>query len=258
MTTADIYISFSEADEEFASHLRARLITPDRGIAWFDRRAAPWADIEAAIRGAKTALIVISPDWIESDLSRREIEEAVRLNIRIIPLLYRPVSKMPEPLTRLERIDFTNPEKFDAAIKQLLKVLDAPDRGKQILSITLLSDTGTGDVFTGTVELKRLLERATRINGHYEAEFDVTFSSMLLAFLISDDPLSQWFSGYGQEAGVAVDELLGARKLDRATFESIRGQPVTAQDIEQPRRRTSSAANLFQAATDFRNRLGPK
>lgn len=118
--------------------------------------------------------------------------------------------------------------------------------------VSLLSEgSTTPDALPATPALARLLTRATRINRSYEAEFDVSFSSMLLAFLASDDPLSLWFRGYVREAGIAVDALLSQRKLDEKTLERITLAPVAAEELEVPRRQTSSARSLFHAAQDF-------
>ena len=40
-------------------------------------------------------------------------------------------------------------------------------------------------------ELQRLLARSAQINSYFGEDFDVSFSSLLLAFLASDDLVSQ-------------------------------------------------------------------
>src|SRR5215207_3098817 len=109
-----------------------------------------------------------------------------------------------------------------------------------------------------TVALARLLVQARRINESYEAGFDVTFSSMLLAFLASDDPLSVWFQGYVRKAGVAVKVLLERRKLDETTLESIATRPIAPEELEETHRQTQSAEQLFRAARDFRAAVHPQ
>lgn len=100
--------------------------------------------------------------------------------------------------------------------------------------------------------------KAKRINRSYEAEFDVTFGSMLLAFLVSDDPLSVWFQGYVREAGVEIKVLLQRRKLDEATLQSIAAEPVTPEELEETHRQTRSAEQLFGPARDFRAATDPQ
>ncbi len=104
-----------------------------------------------------------------------------------------------------------------------------------------------------TAELLGLLARAARLNRHYEADFDASFSSMLLAFLVSDDWVSRWFQRYVREAGVAVDALLAQRKLDRATLEQEAAEGVSLQEMETRWRQTSSATSLLDAARRIRD-----
>jgi hypothetical protein len=103
-----------------------------------------------------------------------------------------------------------------------------------------------------------LLVRARRINRSYEAKYDVSFSSMLLAFLVSADPLSVWFQGYVREAGVEVKALLERRKLNEATLQSIAAEPITPEELEETHRQTRSAEQLFGAARDFRAATDPQ
>lgn len=118
--------------------------------------------------------------------------------------------------------------------------------------IHLLSEGATvPQDLLSTAALARLLVQAKRINRSYEAEFDATFSSMLLAFLVSDDPLSVWFQGYVRETGVEVKALLERRNLDEATLQSIAAEPVTPEELEETHRQTRSAEQLFRAARDF-------
>lgn len=70
-------------------------------------------------------------------------------------------------------------------------------------------------------ELQRLLARSAQINSYFGEDFDVSFSSLLLAFLASDDFVSQWFQAYVKKAGVDVGTILEARKLSREIMEEI-------------------------------------
>lgn len=125
--------------------------------------------------------------------------------------------------------------------------------------IHLLSEGATvPQDFPSTVALAQLLVRAKRINRSYEAKFDATFSSMLLAFLVSDDPLSGWFQGYVRETGVEVKALLERRNLDETALQSIAAEPVTPEELKETYRQTRSAEQLFRAAREFRAATGPK
>jgi len=74
---------------------------------------------------------------------------------------------------------------------------------------------------------------------------------MLLAFLTCDDPLSQWFKGYVQEAEIAVDTLLERRKLRHEQLAQIAMQSDSTDGPATGWRQTASARSLFRAANDL-------
>jgi hypothetical protein len=113
----------------------------------------------------------------------------------------------------------------------------------------------TPDPTPATPALARLLALSSRINRRYEEKFDVSFSSMLIAFLVSDDPLSQWFGKYARDVGVDMDALLRRRNLDPTALERIAAKTVSRQDLETPRMLTASASNFFRVAEEFRSRI---
>ncbi len=128
---------------------------------------------------------------------------------------------------------------------------------------------------TYTPELTRLLGRAAIVNQSYETDWDASFTSVLLAFLISDDPVSRWLQDYVRTAGVDRTELLGARNLinsdgtDRLSEFAARPLPFEAPpsnvqsnvpdapaDFQRwlvGQRLTSSAENILSIATRLRD-----
>ncbi len=99
-------------------------------------------------------------------------------------------------------------------------------------------------------ELERLLAKASHINSYYEKDFDVSFSSMLLAFLVSDDIVSQWFKEYVKKVGIDVEKILGERGLDKRIMDDI----ADAEPSERPTslRMTTSARKFLQIADQLR------
>lgn len=101
-------------------------------------------------------------------------------------------------------------------------------------------------------ELQRLLARSAQINSYFGEDFDISFSSLLLAFLASDDMVSQWFQAYVKKAGVDVAKILEARKLSREIMEEITAARPPAL---QPLRMTTSAKRYARSAEEFRQGL---
>ena len=89
----DAFISYGRADsKDFAAKLQARL-EQESFLVWFDFNDIPLAvdfqnQIDDGIEKASHFLFIISPHAINSPYCLKEIELAIRLNKRIIPLLH--------------------------------------------------------------------------------------------------------------------------------------------------------------------------
>src|SRR5262245_25867014 len=110
-----VFISYSRDDLKFTDQLDAALgltgfaITIDRhgisgGEDWKRR-------LGNLIRDADTVVFVLSPTSATSDICRWEVEEAVRLGKRILPVLCRPLeaASPPPQLQNLNYIDLRPP-----------------------------------------------------------------------------------------------------------------------------------------------------
>lgn len=89
----DAFISYGRADsKDFATRLHAHLV--DRGLqVWFDQNDIPLGvdfqnQIDDGIEKAHNFLFIIAPHSVNSPYCGKEIELALRLNKRIIPLLH--------------------------------------------------------------------------------------------------------------------------------------------------------------------------
>ena len=91
----DIFLSYSRKDKEFVRKLHEALAAQQRDI-WVDWEDIPltadWrSEIQKGIEGADTFVFVISPDSVRSEVCREEIEHAVALQKRFVPVLYREI-----------------------------------------------------------------------------------------------------------------------------------------------------------------------
>ncbi len=92
---ADIFISYSRRDSAFADWLRSSLVAQGRSV-WIDTADIPptsqWRqDIADAIAAAGAVLFVLSPDWLTSEVSQRELQYAIDMKKKLIPVVYRDV-----------------------------------------------------------------------------------------------------------------------------------------------------------------------
>jgi WD40 repeat protein len=91
----DIFISYSRQDATFVEQLRDALRSRGRSV-WLDTsNIAPtsvWRqDIISAIDAASAVLFVISPSWLASEVSQRELNYAIEMHKKLVPVLYRDV-----------------------------------------------------------------------------------------------------------------------------------------------------------------------
>lgn len=113
----------------------------------------------------------------------------------------------------------------------------------------------TSNVPNCSLELKRLLARAMLINQHYEKDFDISFSSMLLAFLISDDPFSLWFRDYVKRVGIDVGRLLEERKVSQQILKDIAHCAILSDQLPASYRQTTSTTLYVDIADKYRESL---
>ena len=85
---ADVFISYSRKDIEFAQRIHQELEARDRQ-PWVDWQDIPptaeWLDeVYAGIQAADTFLFIISPDSVVSEICILEIEHAVQHGKRLV------------------------------------------------------------------------------------------------------------------------------------------------------------------------------
>jgi hypothetical protein len=96
-----VFISYSRDDLDFADQLDAALRLSGFSTT-FDRHGISGGEnwqrrLGALVRDADTVAFVLSPSSAKSDVCRWEVEEAVRLGKRILPVLCRPLEDAPPP-----------------------------------------------------------------------------------------------------------------------------------------------------------------
>lgn len=90
---SDVMISYSRKDKGFVQKLNVALTKVGREtwVDWDD--IAPtvdwWEEIKAGIEAAHTFVFVITPNSVQSEICRQEIDHAVLHNKRVIPILHK-------------------------------------------------------------------------------------------------------------------------------------------------------------------------
>lgn len=126
---SDVFISYSRRDKSFVQKLDAgfKALKKEVWVDWEDIPATAdwWAEIQAGINAADAFVFVISPDSVTSDICRKEIEHALEINKRLIPILYREVEdenqqkQMHPAISSHNWLFFREHDDFDAAFNNL-------------------------------------------------------------------------------------------------------------------------------------------
>ncbi|MBX2842080.1 MAG: TIR domain-containing protein [Flammeovirgaceae bacterium] len=135
----DIFISYGRGNEQskgskaFAFQLHQILEEKNYSV-WLDKEDIPLGvdyqqEIDVGIKGADNFLFIISPHSVKSAYCYREVQLAVELNKRIIPILHvLPSNDVVEESThptikRLNWIPFDQPENQEEAVENLIEVI---------------------------------------------------------------------------------------------------------------------------------------
>lgn len=125
-TRIRVFISYSRKDTVFVDRLDVSLKA--RGFyTWVDRRnLEPGEDfqdaIERAIERCQVLLVILSPDAVASRNVKLEYRYALKpLGLVVIPVLYKPVEKVPYDLNDTQWVDFQG--SYEDALRNLVNTL---------------------------------------------------------------------------------------------------------------------------------------
>ncbi len=128
------FVSYSRRDQEFVRRLVDRL-QENGHDAWVDWEEIPltadWMkEIETGIEEANDFIFVISPDSVQSEICREEIDHALKYNKRLVPILYRELiedfdkSALHPQISSHNWIFFREKDEFDRAFDALNQALN--------------------------------------------------------------------------------------------------------------------------------------
>ncbi len=127
----DVFISYSRKDKEFVAMLNNALDKIDRDV-WVDWEDIPltsdwWKEIQQGIEAAGTFIFIITPSSVASTVCRDEVEYAVKLNKRLVPIVRDDSfdkSQIHPILSKHNWLFFRESDNFDEAFLALIKALD--------------------------------------------------------------------------------------------------------------------------------------
>ena len=127
---ADVFISYSRRDEQFAARLAGALEELGKNV-WRDRDdigpATAWRDeIQSGIDASDVFTFVLTPDSLASRNCGDELARAVQAQKTIVPVLRRDPDGVPVPdeLSRLNYVLARDQDDFGEAVEQLRAAID--------------------------------------------------------------------------------------------------------------------------------------
>ena len=126
---ADVFISYSRKDIQFAQRIHQELEARDRE-PWVDWQDIPptseWLDeVYAGIQAADTFLFIISPDSVVSEICTLEIEHAIQHNKRLVPVVLHDVEddQVHSAMSAHNWVFLREEDDFEANLELLLWIL---------------------------------------------------------------------------------------------------------------------------------------
>ncbi len=119
----DAFVSYSRRDQTFVNDLKEALERRGRNV-WIDSDDIPpgatWRrELGTGIEAADAFVFVISPDSAGSPECAEELERAVALGKRLVPVLYRDTPSVPPALTSIQYIDVEAEGDLERTVEEL-------------------------------------------------------------------------------------------------------------------------------------------
>ncbi|MEQ9370261.1 MAG: toll/interleukin-1 receptor domain-containing protein [Coleofasciculus chthonoplastes F3-SA18-01] len=138
-TSIDVFVSYSRTDSDFTRRLNEALQVQGK-TTWFDQESiASGSDFQQeiyrGIEGSNIFLFIISPSSVNSPYCADEVEYAVKMNKRVVTVLYRevPTNQLHPIMASVQWINFNkNGGDFYANFSELVRALDTDREHLQV------------------------------------------------------------------------------------------------------------------------------
>lgn len=168
----DVFISYSHKDETWVTETLLPTLEKTGLRVCIDYRdfvagKPALINMQDAARKSRHTLLILTPDWVKSEWTLYEslltrTSDPAGLQRRTIPLRLQPCEDLPEFISMLTWVDFTRPDRYDIAWRQLLIALGAAPLpavpAKQTPEAWCLKHPyGMPPNFTGRVDERKML-----------------------------------------------------------------------------------------------------
>ena len=127
---ADVFVSYSRQDSPFVTRLAAAIESNGKKV-WIDTSGIEDTEvfplaIRSAIESSDAFLFVISPASVASPFCEQEVDYALSLNKRLVPVLLTrvPDDGIPDPIRERNWIPFEQDTEFEGSLSRVMSALD--------------------------------------------------------------------------------------------------------------------------------------
>ncbi|MFP4322189.1 MAG: toll/interleukin-1 receptor domain-containing protein [Anaerolineales bacterium] len=128
---SDVFISYRRLDKPFVRALDAALRADGREV-WIDWEDIPpgslnfQEDIQEGIDAAEAFILVLTPEFLQSEYTLMELEYAHRSSKRLVPILHKPVvdDNVPESISHINWVHILSEGEIPARYPQVRQALD--------------------------------------------------------------------------------------------------------------------------------------
>ncbi|MDQ6828326.1 MAG: toll/interleukin-1 receptor domain-containing protein, partial [Gemmatimonadota bacterium] len=227
-----VYIAFVAQDEPFARRLFGALRSRGLRVQADD----PIGDEASRLRAIpplsdRTVIAaVVSRASLQSDAMALELRRAADLHRPLVRAMLIPSPRVGSG-DRDEGIDFTNPETFETDVDRLAAAAEgamesvARVRPSSAEFVFLSDNFAPGRDTRSTLALANVFRRAVLVNSEIVHDrFDLSFTSLLLGLVLSDNPTSAWLAEYVRRSSIDLTAL--SPGLTSEALERVRGLPA--------------------------------
>lgn len=237
MSPEKTFFSYSRDDSEFVLKLATDLRTAGIDI-WLDQldiiAGKRWdAEIEKALEGAETMMVVLSPTSVASNNVMDEVSYALEEGKRVIPILISDC-EIPFRVKRLQRIDFTGD--YESALKKLVNALNLKKtkEPEKIPSISEDEDVVKQNDVKATIEEEKKQELQNEESLWVKSKSENTISSY--QYYLQKTKLGK----YKDEASDLITKIKKESQLKRGDRFKVENDPLKKQENGQRTSQTNS------------------
>jgi len=158
------------------------------------------------------------------------------------------------------RIEAVEATRIPALCSELNQEASRQDRQSRPMPVEIVNHAAAGHYPSGVRpedEMRRFHGLCAWIGEKGGDEAQVSFTGVLLTFLVAPDPISRWFQNYVAKRNVAIDDMLGSKGfMSREELEGLVAAYTPAGATMQKKPWTPSAREVLTASDALAQRVG--